>query len=193
MGMPAVEQHRWTIEEVERLMEEREGYTPRYELVDGELLVTPAPSNRHQRIILKLILLLHPYVERHRLGEAFVSPGNVRLTPTTRFEPDVYVVPLIDGRRLRGADTATRLSLAAEVLSPSSARHDRITKRVFFQKHGLPEYWVIDGETEAFEIWHPADERALLADDEVRWQPDGAPEPLVIDVKQFFADVADES
>lgn len=192
MGMPAVEQRRWTIEEVERLMEEREGYTPRYELVDGELLVTPAPSNRHQRIAGALYILLRRYVEHHGLGEAFFSPGNVRLTPATRFEPDVYVVPLIDGRRMRGTETVTRLTLAAEVLSSSSARHDRITKRVFFQKHGLPEYWVIDGETEAFEIWHPADERALLADEEVRWQPDGAPEPLVIDVKQFFADVADD-
>ncbi len=193
MGMPAVEQRHWTIEDVERLMEEREGYTPRYELVDGELLVTPAPSNRHQRIAGALYVMLHRYVGEHRLGEAFFSPGIVRLTPTTRFEPDVYVVPLLDGRRLRATEAVTRLSLAAEVLSPSSARHDRITKRVFFQTHGLPEYWVVDGETEAFEIWHPTDERALLADAEVRWHPDGAAEPLVIDVRQFFADVADDS
>lgn len=192
MGMPAVEQRHWTIEEVERLMEEREGYTPRYELVDGELLVTPAPSNRHQRIVLALYRTLFPYVERFRLGEALVSPGDVRLTPTTHLEPDVYVVPLIDGRRLRSIEPAPRLSFAAEVLSPSSARHDRITKRIFFQKHGLPEYWVVDGETEAFEIWHPSDERALLADETVVWHPDAAPDPLVIDVKRFFADVADD-
>ena len=192
MGMPAVEERRWTIEEVERLMEQREGYTPRYELVDGELLVTPAPSNRHQRIAGRLYLLLHQYVERHHLGEAFFSPGDVRLTSATHLEPDVYVVPLIDGRRLRAIEPVPQLSLAAEVLSPSSARHDRITKRIFFQKHGLPEYWVVDGETEAFEIWHPTDERALLADETVIWHPDGALDPLVIDIKRFFADVADD-
>jgi Uma2 family endonuclease len=57
MSMPAARKHRWTVEEVERLIDDREGYTPRYELVDGELLVTPSPSGRHQRIILRLVVL----------------------------------------------------------------------------------------------------------------------------------------
>jgi Uma2 family endonuclease len=82
--------------------------------------------------------------------------------------------------------------LAIEVLSPGSRRHDRITKRRFFQRNGVPEYWIVDGDTEAFEIWHPADDRAVLVDDELIWLPEGAGEPFVLDVKRFFADVADE-
>lgn len=192
MAMPAIAKHGWTIDEVEQLMEERPGYTPRYELVAGELLVTPAPSLRHQRIVLELALRLREYVKRHRLGETVISPSTVSLTPDSRLEPDVYVVPTRSGRMLRSTEVVTQLLLAAEVLSPSSARHDRFTKRRFFQMHQVPDYWVVDGEAEAFEIWHPGDERAALIDDRLVWQPEGALEPFELDVRTFFESVADE-
>ncbi|MFI5230139.1 MAG: Uma2 family endonuclease [Gemmatimonadales bacterium] len=157
--MPAVHSRRWTIEEVDRLAEQRPELSPRYELVDGELLVTPAPSARR--------------------------------TPDSRFEPDIFVIPAADGRMPRAADPVTQLLLAVEALSPSSARHDRITKRRFFQKHDVPEYWVVDGEAEAFEIWHPGDERAALVDDRLVWQPSRDAPLFELDVRVFFAGVAD--
>lgn len=172
-------------------MDERDGLTPRYELVDGELLVTPAPSGRHQRIVGRLHLLIHPYVVRNSLGEVRMGPGEVKLAPETRFEPDLFVIPAVGGRRPRANDPVTRMLLAVEVLSPSSSRHDRLTKRRFFQRHGVPEYWVVDGEAEAFEIWHPDDERAALVDNQFSWLPEGAVEPLIVHVRQFFDDVRD--
>jgi len=193
MSMPAVRQRVWSIDEVERLVDERVGLTPRYELVDGELLVTPAPSDRHQRIVAELFVLVREYVNWHRLGEARLGPGLARLTPQTRFEPDLFVVPAVDGRRPRADDVVTPLLLVAEVLSPGSARHDRITKRRFFQRNGVPEYWVVDGEAEAFEIWRPADDRAALVDDRVVWHPDGAAVPFELDVRRFFAEVSDDA
>ena len=191
MSMSAVRQRRWAIEEVERLIDERKGLTPRYELVDGELLVTPAPSGRHQRIVGELFVLVHEYVKRHRLGEVRLGPGEARLTPTVRFEPDLFVIPALDGRMPRANEPVTRMLLVVEVLSPGSARHDRITKRRFFQSNGVPEYWVVDGEAEAFEIWRPGDERASLIDDRLVWQPVGIEPAFELDVKRFFADVAD--
>src|SRR3954471_337853 len=101
MGMSALSQRLWTIDDVERLMEERPGYAPRYELIDGELLVTPAPNNRHQRIVGELFVLVREYVKRYRLGEARFSPSTVTLTPQTRVEPDLYVIPVVDGRMPR--------------------------------------------------------------------------------------------
>lgn len=192
MSMPALRQHRWTIEEVYRLLDKRQGLTPRYELVDGALLVTPAPTGRHQRIVFALSLLVHEYVKRDRLGEVRLAPGEVRLTPQSRFEPDLFVVPAIDGRMPRANDPVIRLLLAAEVLSPGSARHDRITKRRFFQSHDVPEYWVIDGETLSFEVWRPGDERAALIDGQLVWRPSVHHPPFELDVPRFFADVADD-
>lgn len=191
MSMPALHKHRWTIEELERLIDERPGRTPRYELVDGELIVTPAPANGHQRIVLNLLLRLHPYVVKHQLGEVLFS-GAVRLTRESYFEPDVYVIPAVEGRRQRADVPVSRLLLASEVLSPSAVRHDRVTKRRFFQSQRVPEYWVVDGDGETFEVWRPDDERPAVLDERLEWHPAGANEPFVLSVREFFAEVSDE-
>lgn len=99
MAMPAVRPHRWTRAQVDRLVDERPGLTPRYELVDGELLVTPAPSRRHQRVVLHLAFSLQPYLVRHRLGEIVLGPGELKLDAEERYEPDLMVVPLSTGGR----------------------------------------------------------------------------------------------
>jgi Uma2 family endonuclease len=192
MSMPALRQRRWTIEEVDRLVDQREGIVPRLELVDGELLVTPAPSGRHQRIVFRLAKAIDDYVLAHRLGELRLGPGEVRLLPNVRLEPDLFVVPAVDGRMPRANALVTSLLLAAEVLSPGSARHDRITKRRFLQAQGVPDYWVVDGEAEAFEIWRPGDERAALIDGRLEWHPAGSPVAFELDVRRFFTSIKDE-
>ena len=197
MSMPVVPKRRWTLEEVERLIEERPGYKPRYELVDGELLVTdtewyvtPSPSDRHQRIVVELGVRLRSYVNQFQLGEARWSPGAVRLDSHGYVETDLYVVPAVGGKRPRVDVPVSELLLAVEVLSPSSAQNDRFAKRRHYQRHGVPEYWIVDGEAECFEVWRPEDERSLLVDDRLVWSPE-APEPFVLDVRAFFAEIAD--
>ena len=122
MSMPAIRRHRWTPDEVDRLVEEREGYNPRYELVDGELLVTPAPSGRHQRIILHLAFLLQPYLSREHLGEVRLGPGEIMLASGTRFEPDLFVAPSVGGLRPKADLPVSRPLLICEALSPLNRR-----------------------------------------------------------------------
>jgi Uma2 family endonuclease len=191
MSMPAIRPRRWSAAEVERLVDEREDLTPRYELVDGDLLVTPAPSGRHQRIIVGLAFALHEYVSREKLGEIRLGPGVLKLVLGERYEPDLFVLPAIQGRLAEADAGPVRPLLVCEVLSPGSSRHDRITKRRAFQRNSVPEYWVVDGDAEAFEIWHPADERAALVDDRLVWSPEAASCPFELDVRSFFASVAD--
>jgi Uma2 family endonuclease len=191
MPMSALRPHTWTVDEVERLAQQRAGVVPRYELVDGELLVTPAPDARHQRIVFHLGLALQEYLSRERVGELRLGPAEVRLSADTRFEPDLFVVAAIDGRFPAAGAEVSQPLLACEVLSPSSSRHDRITKRRAFQRYGIAEYWVIDGDAEAFEIWHPGEGRPALADARVVWKPIGAAHALEFDVRRFFARIAD--
>lgn len=192
MVMPAVRRNRWTREEVALLVGQREGYSPRYELVDGELLVTPAPGGRHQRIAFELAVLLRDYVRRQQLGEVRLGPGEIALENENRFEPDIFVAPTLDGRRAPANHPVSRPLLICEVLSPASVRHDRITKRRAFQRRGVPEYWVVDGSAEAIEVWRPGDERSTLVDDVLTWNPIGCTESFTLDVKAFFADQADD-
>jgi Uma2 family endonuclease len=190
MSMPAL--NHWALEDVERVIGRRKGLAPRYELVDGELLVTPAPSDRHQDIVGELYVLIREYVRKHGLGRARFSPSTVTLTPQTRVEPDLYVVPVTDSEVAASPEPVTQLLLAVEVLSPSSARHDRITKRRFFQQQGVPEYWVIDGEAEIFEIWKPGDPRATLIDDRLVWRPREDVAAFELDARRFFAELVND-
>jgi Uma2 family endonuclease len=191
MSMPALHQRQWTVDEVERLADEQVEPTNRYELADGQLLVTPSPTDRHQRIVGELFVLLREYVKRHRLGEVRLGPARARIAEDARFEPDIFVVSTVDGHPPRADEPVTPLLLVVEVLSSGSARHDRITKRRFFQAHGVPEYWVVDGESEAIDVWRPDDARAVLVDDRLSWRPELDVPALEIDVRGFFADVAD--
>ncbi len=193
MSMPAIRPRRWTAAEVERLVEQREGMSPRYELVDGELLVTPAPSGRHQRLILHLAFALREYLSRERIGEVRLGPGEVKLETGQRFEPDLFVVPAVAGRLPSANDAFIRPLLICETLSPGSSRHDRITKRRAFQRNDVADYWVMDDDAQAFEVWHPGDERAALIDDRLTWRPDGASVAFELDVKEFFAATQDSA
>lgn len=108
-----------------------------------------------------------------------------------RFEPDLFVVPLVDGRRAPMPLGMTQPFLICETLSPASSRHDRLTKRRAFQRSGVPGYWIADGDAEVFDVWHPDDERPAIVDDRLVWSPAGASVPFELDVREFFASAAD--
>jgi len=193
MSMPILRPRRWTTEAVRRLIDERHEKSPRYELVDGELLVTPAPTHRHQRIILRLAMRLQAYLIRHAIGEVFLGPAELKLATGEIYEPDLFVVPAAGGRNPPMSDSLIRPLLVSELLSPGSSRHDRITKRRSFQRNSVPEYWVIDGDAQTFEIWHPIDERPALIDDRLVWTPVSGIEAFELDLREFFASVEDDA
>lgn len=187
MSMPQAASD-WTAERIRALPDDG----IRYEVVDGELLVTPAPRWAHQRAVAELFTILREYALRHGIGEVTFSPADVELDPRTLVQPDLFVVPLLDGRRMHDwSDIQGRLLLAVEVLSPSTARADRHLKRRRYQRAGVPEYWIVDLDARLVERWRPADERAELLADTLDWSPVAAEEPLVIEVPAFFASVLD--
>jgi Uma2 family endonuclease len=187
MRMPATthEPQRWTAQRVRDELLDDARPTPRYELIDGELLVTPSPDNPHQRAVRELFLLVHAYVERHGIGETLFSPSDIELAPDTIVQPDLYVMSSTS-RLTRRWSADDRLLLAVEVLSPGSARHDRVKKRRFFARVGVPEYWVVDLDARVVERTRPDDDRIELLAATLDWQPGGAPEPLTLDLVTLF-------
>ena len=184
MGMAAPSKV-WTREEVLALQDAAPPGV-RYELIDGELLVSPSPNQPHQRCIALLLHYLVGYCRRHRIGWAMTSPADISLDGESTLQPDILVVPWDTKPTLRGWKNVTRLLLAVEVLSPSTARGDRTVKRQFFQRHHVPEYWIVDNSARLVDRWRPGDERAESVTDVLTWQPVPEIEPLTIDLRELF-------
>ena len=191
MGMPALARV-WTLDEVREMQDEDRPW-PRFELIDGELLVTPSPSRAHQLAVVEILMALRAYVERTRIGVVELSPADIQLTPGTIVQPDIFVSPLVNGRKSLDWRDTTSLLLAVEVLSPSSLRTDRVIKRRFYSKHAVDEYWVVDLDARIIERIKLGEERPEILDRELTWAPSGAIEPLVIDLESLFRGIFGEA
>jgi Uma2 family endonuclease len=186
MGM-ATASKGWTREEVLALQEAaRPGV--RYELIDGELLVSPSPTSPHQLVVDAFMFRLYGYCRQHGLGRAVTSPADLSLDGGSIMQPDVFVVPTGTRFRWEGWDTVTRLLLAVNVLSPSTARGDRTVKRAFLQRNRVPEYWIVDHHARLVERWRPEDERPEIVTGTLTWQPVATIEPLVIALPELFSE-----
>jgi Uma2 family endonuclease len=193
MSMPA-SARRWTAAEVRELQDEQRPW-PRYELIDGELLVTPSPRSVHQIAVFELARKIADYVDAERLGLTLMSPADLELEEGTITQPDVFVVPSAysrDNGPLREWSEVRGLLLAVEVLSPSSLRTDRVTKREFFQRVGVPEYWVVDIDGRAVERCHRDDQAPEILRERLEWRPAGSVAPMTLDLTRFFAKVTGE-
>jgi Uma2 family endonuclease len=118
-----------------------------------------------------------------------ISPADIELSPHDLLQPDVCVVPLSDGRLIRNWKEVTTLLLSSEVLSPSTARADRIEKRDILQDHGIPEYWIVDLDARVFERWRPSDDRPEILSDTLRWHPVPTVDALEINLVEYFESV----
>lgn len=157
----------------------------RYETVRGELLVTPAPRPWHEAIVIRLTTALDQYLRANPIGHVFGSRSDISWSPDTLVEPDVFVTPLEEARTLEWARMKTLL-LVIEILSPSSRRADRFTKRVEYQRQNIPCYWVVDPDERQVEIWSPADSRPVVERERLVWSPAGAARPFELSLEELF-------
>ena len=160
----------------------------RYEVVYGELLVTPAPRPWHEIVQRRLMYALETYLLTHPVGEVLGSRADISWSPDTLVSPDVFVVPLEQVRTLDWAKMQDLL-LIAEVLSPSSARHDRFNKRRRYQEAGVPLYWIVDPDERRAEIWTPADGFPRLEQERLVWHPVGAGQPFTLPLAELLRPV----
>jgi len=186
MAMPSVKRE-WTVADLADLPEDGN----RYEVLDGVLYVTPSPSADHQTAVGLLLRLVGDYLDRERIGFVFIAPADVTFSSRRLVQPDLFVVPLRDGRRPRRFEDVKHLLLAIEVLSPSTSRADRVAKRTVYRAEGVDVYWVVDLDARTFERSVPGDPRVEVLADRIDWHPSGAERPLVIDLEEYFRRLLD--
>jgi len=175
---------RWTYDEFARLPDDGN----RYEVIAGELYVTPAPRSAHQEVLMRLIEIAGPFVRRHGLGR--MLPGfDVLFGEGDYLEPDL--VFLRRGRtdlvRSRGVEGAP--DLVIEILSDSTAGRDRGIKRARYEHFGVAEYWIIDTDARQIEIHRPGERLPRIEGGILRWQPILDGPVLEIDVQELLSDL----
>ncbi len=156
----------------------------RYETVHGELLVTPAPRAWHQFVLFRLAHAIAGYLERYPVGVG-ATGGDISWSDDTLVIPDLLVADRTEARTLSW-DSVKTLLLVVEVVSPSSAHQDRVTKRRLYQDVGVPLYWLVDADRKVVEVWTPEVVTPTVERTAVRWHPSGAGEALVIDLENLF-------
>jgi len=125
----------------------------RYELLDGELVMAPAPSLKHQEVQFRLGRILGNFMVERALGKLFYAPCDVVLSSTDVVQPDLLFVSrehehlLSGGENVRGAP-----DLVVEIVSPATADRDGGYKRALYGRHGVTEYWLVDPEAETVQI-----------------------------------------
>ena len=163
---------RWTYAEYARLP--TSGST-RYEVIDGELAVTPSPTSRHQMVVGNLVAILHTFVGEHALGRVLPGPIDVLFGEGDYLQPDLVFVRvdrahLVSERGIEGPP-----DLVVEILSPSTAHRDRGIKLDRYRHFGVPEYWIVDIDGRSLEVWRLG--KGAEAAEEVgfdgvlRWEP----------------------
>lgn len=172
------------------LKRERETRDERLELIEGEIIVTPSPSLMHQIVVHRLDVLLDRAIVESGLGLVIGAPFDVYFDAQNVPQPDLMVVLWDREQALGSARLESAPSLAIEVVSPSSATKDRVTKRDLYARYGVPEYWLVDPDAQTVTVFSdPRDGRyraeQVMSDAAVSATIPG----LSADLKALFAPV----
>ena len=134
----------------------------RYELIEGELFMTPSPVTRHQRISKKILIALDTYVTNNDLGEVFDAPLDVYLDNENVVQPDILFISkerlnIIGEKNIQGAP-----DLVIEIISESSAYRDLVQKKKLYARFGVKEYWIVLPEESSVEVYGLKDKVFML-------------------------------
>jgi Uma2 family endonuclease len=148
------EERKYTVQDFEKLPEG----PPYYQLINGELIMSPSPALEHQRTSKRLFHMLYTLIEIPKKGEVFYSPVDVYLDEENVFQPDIVVI--LEGSKAkmtkRGVEGPP--DVVVEILSPSTAYYDLIVKKEVYERAGVKEYWLLDPNRKTFEIYKNTEE-----------------------------------
>jgi len=125
-----------------------------YQLIGGQLIMTPSPTPYHQEVLKRLEFMLYEYVEhKNQLGKVFFAPIDVYLEEGETYQPDLIFIAkerldIIKEDKVEGAP-----DLVVEILSPSTAYYDLRHKKAIYARHGVKEYWIVDPGERSIELY----------------------------------------
>lgn len=186
MAMAALLESEWTAERWRALPDDGK----RYEVLDGELYVSPSPTSRHNEVMEALYDRMRPWAKSAGLARVRFSPADIEFTPKRVLQPDLYAIPWRQ-RPPKDWTESRDLLLAVEVLSPDSGRADRHKKRHIYQSQGVAEYWIVDPDARLVERWRPKDERPEMITGSLEWTPVANGPTLSIDLSALFREAID--
>jgi Uma2 family endonuclease len=139
----------------------------RYELIYGEIVMSPSPRTKHQRALRQLMERLERFVTANQLGEVFFAPLDVKFSMHSVVQPDLFFVrrervEIVTDDYVDGAP-----DLIVEVLSPSNRMQDLVRKAALYADHGVAEYWIVDPESEKIgvNVWRDGQYVAASTED----------------------------
>lgn len=159
----------------------------RYETVHGELLVTPAPRGIHQLILAEIFRVVDGYLSPHGVKDLLWSPADISFSDDTLVQPDLFVGDLGAFRVSGKWEDLKVLHLVIEVVSPSSGRADRFTKRRLYQQQRIPAYWVVDVDLRQVEVWTPDAHLPTVERHQLTWRHPALDDECVVDVAKLFS------
>ncbi|HHV75629.1 MAG TPA: Uma2 family endonuclease [Thermoanaerobacterium sp.] len=168
--MSSIPEHlKFTYEDYLLLPEDR-----RYEIIGGDLFMTPSPKRAHQQINRNLTTILWSYVKAHGLGEVYEAPFDVLFSRHDVVQPDVLFVSrenlsIVGEYNIQGAP-----DLIIEILSPSTAERDLDLKKKLYARHAVKEYWIVDPDARKVTVylWKDNDYvKTGVYGEEDSWQP----------------------
>src|SRR3990170_8067067 len=148
MATIVVEKKKYTYEDYLKTPKDK-----RYELIDGELLMTPSPTPSHQRVSRKLEFILESIITENNLGEIFYAPCDVYLDNENVVQPDILFISqdklnIIGDKNIQGVP-----NLVIEIISENSVYRDMVQKKRLYARFNVKEYWIVIPEEEEIEVY----------------------------------------
>ena len=183
--VPGPPQGSWTYDDYAALPDDGR----RYEIVNGVLVMAPAPTPEHQDIVGEIYVALRAYVKLAGLGRVFMGPLDVQLSPENTFQPDLVVLLNAHLDRVAEKKISGAPDLAVEIASPSTAAYDRLTKYETYAQAGITEYWIVKPTRRTVEVLvlERGAYRSLGVFSEQATLPSRVIPGLPVGVEQFFA------
>lgn len=139
----------WTYEDYAQLPDD--GY--RYEVFEGDLLMSPAPTTDHQDAVIRLSTLLFLWVKATGAGRVLTAPCDVVFAPAVVVQPDILFVAADRTHLIGPQNIAGAPDLVVEIVSPSDPDYDRVRKHELYARHGVREYWIVDPVSRTIEVF----------------------------------------